>query len=64
MNGNPSQLLIQLIAVGASVAFAFAGSLILLKIVDAMVGLRVADDEEQMGLDLSQHSEVGYALED
>ncbi len=57
LNGNPSQLLIQLIAVGASVVFAFAGSLILLKIVDAMVGLRVADDEEQMGLDLTSKRE-------
>jgi ammonium transporter, Amt family len=64
LNGNPSQLLTQFIAVAASVAFAFAGSLILLKIVDAVVGLRVAEEDEQMGLDLSQHSEVGYALED
>lgn len=45
-------------------AFAFAGSLILLKMVDALVGLRVEAEQEQMGLDLSQHSEVGYALED
>jgi ammonium transporter, Amt family len=64
LNGNPGQLLIQLIAVVASVAFAFAGSSILLKLVDAMVGLRVDVDEERLGLDLSQHSEVGYALED
>ncbi|MGO9057118.1 MAG: ammonium transporter [Candidatus Binataceae bacterium] len=64
LNGNPGQLLTQLIAVAASVAFAFAGSLLLLKLVDALVGLRVTEDEEQMGLDLSQHSEVGYALED
>ena len=48
----------------ASVAFAFVGSLILLKLVDAVVGLRVTEDQERMGLDLSQHSEVGYALED
>jgi Amt family ammonium transporter len=64
LNGNPGQLLIQVIAVAASMAFAFVGSLILLKIVDALVGLRVEVEEEQMGLDLSQHSEVGYALED
>jgi len=64
LNGNPSQLLTQFIAVVASVAFAFAGSLILLKIVDAVVCLRVDEEDEQMGLDLSQHSEVGYALED
>jgi Amt family ammonium transporter len=64
LSGNPGQLLIQAVAVLASVAFAFAGSLVLLKVVDALVGLRVADEEEQMGLDLSQHSEVGYAWEE
>ena len=64
LNGNPGQLLIQAVAVVASLAFAFVGSMILLKIVDALVGLRVDGEEEQMGLDLSQHSEVGYALED
>jgi len=64
LNGNPRQLFIQAVAVAASLAFAFAGSLILLKVVDAVVGLRVEGDEEQVGLDLSQHSEVGYAMED
>ena len=64
LNGNPGQLMTQFVAVAASVAFAFVGSLILLKLVDAVVGLRVTEDQERMGLDLSQHSEVGYALED
>jgi Amt family ammonium transporter len=64
LNGNPGQLLIQFIAVAASLAFAFVGTLILLKLVDGLVGLRVDVDQEQIGLDLSQHSEVGYALED
>ncbi len=64
LNGNPSQLLIQFIAVVASMVFAFAGSYILLKLVDGLVGLRVDSEEEHIGLDLTQHSEVGYALED
>ena len=64
LNGNPGQLLIQFIAVAASLAFAFVGTLILLKLVDGLVGFRVDVDQEQVGLDLSQHSEVGYALED
>jgi Amt family ammonium transporter len=64
LNGNPSQLLIQFVAVAASMAFAFAGSLVLLKLVDGLVGLRVDSEEEHIGLDLTQHSEVGYALED
>jgi ammonium transporter, Amt family len=61
--GNPKQFFIQLIAVVASISFAFIGSLILLKVTDAVVGLRVADDDEVMGLDLSQHDENAYALE-
>jgi Amt family ammonium transporter len=61
--GNPRQLLVQAIAVGATIAFAFVGSLILLKVTDAIVGLRVDADAETMGLDLSEHDENGYALE-
>ncbi len=61
--GNPRQLLVQAIAVGASITFAFVGSLILLKVTDAVVGLRVDAESESMGLDLSEHDENGYALE-
>jgi ammonia channel protein AmtB len=39
------------------------GSYILLKIVDLAIGLRVTDEEEIRGLDLSQHGEDGYALD-
>jgi len=61
--GNPRQLLVQAIAVGASIAFAFVGSLILLKVTDTLVGLRVDAESESMGLDLSEHEENGYALD-
>jgi Amt family ammonium transporter len=61
--GNPRQLLIQAIAVASSVAFAFCGSLIVLKITDMIVGLRVNEDDEVTGLDLSQHEENAYALD-
>jgi Amt family ammonium transporter len=60
--GNPSLLGIQLIAVLATWVFAFVGASILLKIVDALVGLRVEDEDEMLGLDLSQHNESAYAL--
>ena len=61
--GNPKQLLIQAIAVAASISFAFIGSLILLKVADTIVGLRVDDEAERQGLDLSEHDENAYALE-
>jgi Amt family ammonium transporter len=60
--GNPGQLGIQAIAVLATWVLAFVGTFILLKIVDAIMGLRVSQDEEQVGIDLSQHDENAYAL--
>ncbi len=59
--GNPGQVWIQLVAVLASWALAFFGTLVILKIVDWTMGLRVSDEEEQMGLDLSQHEERAYS---
>ena len=50
-------------AVLATIAFSFVGSTILLKVTDALVGLRVESEEEQMGLDLSEHEETAYAVE-
>jgi len=59
--GNPGQLWVQIVAVVASVALAMVGTLIILKVVDALVGLRVSAEDEMAGLDLSQHSETAYA---
>jgi Amt family ammonium transporter len=58
--GNPGQLWIQLMTVVATWIFAAVGTMILLAIVKSVMGLRVADDEERMGLDLSQHNERAY----
>jgi len=60
--GNPRQLLTQAIAVASSISFAFFGSFVLLKITDSIAGLRVDDDAERLGLDLSQNDENAYAL--
>jgi Amt family ammonium transporter len=61
--GNPGLLVSQVIAVATTWVFAFVGSVVLLKVVDALVGLRVNEEEEFAGLDLSQHSENAYAFE-
>jgi Amt family ammonium transporter len=58
--GNPGQLWIQLVSVAATWILAVVGTIILLSIVKSLMGLRVADDEERMGLDLSQHNERAY----
>jgi len=60
--GNPGQLLVQALSVLVTIVFAFAGSLLLLKIVDAVIGLRVHEEDEVLGLDLSQHDESAYTL--
>ncbi|CBE68741.1 MAG: ammonium transporter [Candidatus Methylomirabilis oxygeniifera] len=60
--GNPHQFVVQVIATLACMLLAFVGTVILLKLVDALVGLRVSSEEEQMGLDLSQHEENAYGF--
>jgi ammonium transporter, Amt family len=60
--GNPSLLVTQLAAVGITVVFAAAGSAVILLAVKAIMGLRVTEEEERMGLDLSQHSESAYVF--
>jgi Amt family ammonium transporter len=60
--GNPDLFRVQAIGVLATRIFAFVGSLILLKLVDVIIGLRVHDEDEMAGLDLSQHNESAYAL--
>ena len=60
--GNPHQFLVQLIAVAVSAAFSFAASWVLFKAVRAVMGLRVSEHEERVGLDLTQHREAGYTL--
>ncbi len=60
--GNPQQLLIQVMAVLASWVYAAAMTFIIMKAVDAIVGLRVPEEEEVLGLDTTQHGEVAYQL--
>lgn len=62
--GNPELLFIQLKAVVVTIVYALIVTFILLKIVDRFVGIRVSQDEEKIGLDLTQHHESGYTLLD
>jgi Amt family ammonium transporter len=61
--GNAHQLVAQLIAVGVVAPFAFFGSYLLLKLVNVFSPLRVSPEEEDAGLDLSEHGEEAYQLE-
>jgi ammonium transporter, Amt family len=60
--GNPSQLLKQAVAVAAVAVFTAAVTWIILKVVDVMVGLRVPEQEEVLGLDTTTHGEVAYQV--
>jgi Amt family ammonium transporter len=63
IEGNAHQLLNQVVGVVIAWVLAIVGTLIILKIVDVVIGLRVAPEHEVQGLDLSQHGEEGYNLE-
>ena len=58
--GNPGQLWIQFVSVVATMAFAFVMTLIILKVVDKLMGLRITEEEERMGMDTTIHNEAGY----
>ncbi len=63
LEGNAHQLVNQFAAVAISWVIAIVGTLMILKLVDMTIGLRVSEEEEIQGLDLSQHGEEGYYWE-
>jgi ammonium transporter, Amt family len=63
VDGHASQVLNQAIACAISWGLAIAGTLIILKISDLLIGVRVPKQQEIEGLDVSLHGEGGYLLE-
>jgi len=63
IDGNGHQVLNQFVGTAIAWALAGVGTLLILKVVDVVVGLRVDEEQEVQGLDLSQHGEEGYNLE-
>ena len=55
----------QLLAVGATLVWSFVLTFVIIKVLDKVMpgGVRVSAEDEEMGLDLTQHSEVGYSLD-
>ncbi len=62
--GNPGLVLVQLKAVLVTLVYSFVVSFVLLKLVDLIVGLRVSEQNERIGLDLTEHREAAYTLID
>jgi ammonium transporter, Amt family len=63
LEGNASQLLNQGIGVAISIGVAVVATFVILKVVDIAIGVRVSEEDEAQGLDLSQHGEEGYNLD-
>ncbi len=62
--GNPAQLFIQLKAVLVTFVYSFIVTFIIMKVIDVVMGLRVTQEDETMGLDLTQHHERAYTILD
>jgi len=61
LQGNVAQFVAQVVDAGVAIAYTVAVTYILAKVVDSLLGLRVTETEEYVGLDLSQHGEEAYA---
>ena len=64
IDGNAGQVTNQLIATAITYAIGGVGTFILLKVVDLAIGLRVTGNDEEEGLDITQHGESGYNLDE
>jgi ammonium transporter, Amt family len=62
--GNASQVVDQLIAIGVVWVYSFGVTAIILKALDLTIGLRVSEEEEDLGLDITQHGERGYVMDE
>ena len=62
ITGDASLIVKQLTSLAAAATYSFTVTFILLKLVDATIGLRVTEDQEEAGLDLTQHGERGYIM--
>ena len=60
--GNPKQFLIQATVVLATLVYSFLVTMIIYKAVDLVIGMRVSEKEELIGLDLTQHHERAYTV--
>jgi Amt family ammonium transporter len=60
IDGNPGQVVTQILAVGATIAYAVVATFAIVKLVDLVLGLRISIKEEELGIDLAVHGEVAY----
>jgi Amt family ammonium transporter len=61
IDGNAAQVGIQLVAVGATIAYAVIATFVIVKVVDLILGIRISAKDEELGIDLATHGEVAYS---
>ena len=61
IDGNAAQVGLQLVAIGATIAYAVSATFVIIKVVDAILGIRISARDEELGIDLSTHGEVAYS---
>jgi ammonium transporter, Amt family len=61
---NSHQFLVQLLTVAVAIVFVSIGTFLIYKLIDIIIGMRVEEEDEYIGLDLTQHHEAGYTLID
>jgi ammonium transporter, Amt family len=61
--GNAHQLLIQAIGVAVAGSLGFGGTLVIMKVIDVLIGIRVSPETEERGLDIEEHAERAYTDE-
>jgi Amt family ammonium transporter len=62
IDGNAGQVLTQLIAVAATIAYAVVGTFVIVKVVDGILGIRISAKDEELGIDLAVHGEAAYQM--
>ncbi len=62
IDGNAGQVGIQLVAVGATIAYAVVGTFVIVKVVDVILGIRISAKDEELGIDLAVHGEAAYQM--
>jgi Amt family ammonium transporter len=60
IDGNPGQVLTQILAVSATIAYAVIATFVIVKVVDLILGIRISVKDEELGMDLAVHGEVAY----
>src|SRR4051794_12831132 len=60
IDGNAGQVLTQVLAVAATIAYAVVATFVIVKVVDVILGIRISAKQEELGIDLAVHGEVAY----